>query len=124
MEEKEICCVCGKSIHGDGIGTGHGIDEHGNKVCYECCGKRDAEQLAALEPGTPMYLYLSGEYVTNWPGTLKIRIIGQRTGRHNIAGTQTNVWFRYGGRNYHGTQYGNDSEICRVTALKEKRAAC
>lgn len=113
-------------------GTGYGYMPNSDKpVCYECCGKRD---LADMEAGKPMTLYLqvsplsigghgswyrrtSNCTLSNWPGTLKI--VGTcRKGAHNIASTRYDVWFTFAGHNWHGVQYGENTQLCRCKVVK------
>lgn len=119
----KMCIDCGRVITGDGIFTGYGITTDGSVVCFDCCGTRDREKLLALNPGESMAMYLTrdadgaGE-VTNWPGTFRIRIHATRRGRHNFAGSRTDVWFPFGGNAYHGVQYGSNTDVIHVTRVK------
>ena len=101
-----------------------------DKVCFACCGKRDETDM--LERGkATMYLSLKqlpGDnfkswQVSNWPGTLAITVSMRREGRHNIAGKRYDVWFRFHGRKWHGTQYGDNTQICHVKRLKAATVA-
>ena len=77
-------------------GTGYGRTPEGSIHCYDCCGD-------------------------NWPGTLSIPVVGQpNIGRHNIAGIRRDVWFCFEGANWHGAQYGNNSDLVRCRKLKPK----
>lgn len=103
-------------------GTGYGRDAEGRTFCYQCCAAQDRRQMA--ETGRAV-LYLtteghsSGPYVlTNWPGTLRIPVRAASTGRHNIAGSRTDVWFSFGGRRWHGVQYGDFSQLTHCRRLK------
>lgn len=117
-----VCADCGKTIEppANSCGTGYGTARDGAKVCYECCGKRDAADMRQSGRAT---LYLSGKLgvdarVTNWPATLVFPVGSFKTGRHNVAGFRFDVWFR-GPDNatWHGVQYGRNTEIlhCRRT---------
>lgn len=109
-----------------GVGVGYGCDADGNLVCYACCGDNDAR---ALRDTGRAVLYLtwrsdtgrggaSRAYVSNWPGTLRLPVYASRKGRHNLARTRYDVWFRFEGREYHGVQLGEWSDICRVRRVK------
>lgn len=64
-------------------------------------------------------LYLSNGEVTNWPGTLRFPLWSSKRGRHNIAGTRKDVWFKDGSGNmWHGVQYGEFTQICHCKRLK------
>jgi len=125
IEHRFVCAECGEEkVHvnsNDCGGTGYGIDRAGNKVCYACCGKRD---LADMRETGRAVLYLTeegpeGTFVSNWPGTLKMRIRHLRKGSHNIAGSRTDVWFAdCDGREWHGVQLGEFSQLCRCKRLK------
>ena len=120
-----ICSRCGKECISDGFGTGYG-ELNGKKYCYACCGELDSDTLAKLKPGEKVYLYLAEgkEYlpeVINWPGTLRIKCCARKNGNHNIAGIRRDVWFKHRGKNFHGVQYGNSSEICHVQVVKTIR---
>jgi hypothetical protein len=67
-------------------------------------------------------LYLTCEAgrwsVSNWPGTLAYpaRV---RVGRHNIAGSRRDAWFRdHAGRPWHAVSYG-DADLARCHRVKE-----
>jgi hypothetical protein len=116
-----ICSKCGEqNAVNTGGGSGFATDEKGGKICFKCCAVMDSEQMAK---DGEIVLYLvkneAGNYeVTNWPGTLRISAKKVYEGRHNIAGTQTHVWFTHSGREWIGVQYGRNSDVCRCKRLK------
>lgn len=123
-----ICKGCGKECVSSGFSTGYGIDnETGDHYCYECCGKRDREQmirdgktvlyLVRAAEGMPTGKFVYSSKVTNWPNTLSFNC-GVRKGRHNIAGTRYDVWFKCNNENWYGVTYGENTEICRCRRLK------
>ena len=123
MDSKVVCADCGKECIPDGCTTGYGIDKDDRKICFACCGENDRKR---LETDDRIDLYLTkndaGEYtVSNWPGTLKIRCGTPRKGRHNIARTRYDVWFKAGGHEWHGVQYGENTQIVRCQKLKAAR---
>ena len=75
----------------------------------------------ALTGKDKLCLYLTGkagqEEITNWPGTLRIKSRYVKSGRHNLAGTRTDVWFAFRGKEFHGTQYGEMNQVCHVRAV-------
>ena len=116
------CDTCGAKCVPTSCTPGYGEDQEGKRHCFACCGKRDKEGM--LETGRAV-LYLSrsqidGEWhVSNWPGTLKIWCQVSR-GRHNIAGVRYDVRFIFGGKQWSGVQYGDNTQICRCRRLKSK----
>jgi len=132
--EKVICAICGKECLSDGFGTGYGIDSKTNqKICYDCCGKQDYKFLDEMKVGDKALFYLrvnkrsfdffgkqcteESYEVINWPGTMRISANG-KIGKHNIAGIRRDVWFYRNGKEFHGIQYGNYSEICHIRRNK------
>ncbi len=122
MQEKVICSHCGAECVGDGFSTGYGMDENGNKFCFKCCGEMDRAQLLNMEMGGRMCLYLvkRGEewHCVNWPRTLDFRIWSVRVGRHNFAGRRYDFWFGVGGKNFHGTCYGDNTQLAHVRRVR------
>ena len=128
-EHRFVCSDCGEEkVHVDSMTTGYGVDSAGNKVCFDCCGKRD--RAAMIETGRAvLYLTVAGlsaaaplwPVVTNWPGTLKIQVESRSKGRHNLAGCRTDVWFNGpDGCKWHGVTYGDNTQICHCRRLKSK----
>jgi len=117
---KCVDCKQEKPIQTDG-GTGYALfGKSKRKVCYECCAIRDRKE---MDKTGKAVLYLSmipdtDYYVSNWPGTLKLPIHAMSKGRHNIAGVRYDVWFRFSGCNWHGIQYGDNTQICHCKRLK------
>lgn len=76
------------------------------------------------KPGDKFYMYLtgdiqSGHYVSNWPGSFKIRVY-PRKGRHNFAGVRYDFWFNVGNHEFHGVQYGDNTQVAYIRCLKRK----
>lgn len=97
------------------ITNGYGTTADGKRHCYDCCAEQDRQQMRETGRAT---LYLAGENVTNWLGSLKIRVMRQTEGRHNIAGVRYDVWFRFEGESWHGTQYGDFTQIVHCKRIK------
>lgn len=119
----DTCAICGKVLIPDGIAAGYGINDKGEKICYECCAKLDMADLTNLKHGEKICFYLSknksGQYeVTNWPGSMRIKVDCSWEGRHNIAGKRTDVRFHVGKKHFHGVQYGNWTQICHIKLCK------
>jgi hypothetical protein len=106
----------------------------GSKVCFDCCAILDKLDMAHFGKAT---FYLSrpakgwqaplgsskstGYRVANWPGTLSFDVTHISTGRHNIAGKRYDVWFTGpDGVLWHGTQYGNNTQICHCKRSKSR----
>ncbi len=103
----------------DAMTTGYGsFGKSKRKVCFECCGKREARDMAKTGKAT---LYLvskkDGYHVTNWPGTLDIRAGYVKRGGHNIGRTRFDAWFSFAGATWHGVNIG-DNDILRCKRLK------
>lgn len=123
MGNSFTCHQCGEhKTHESKFTTGYRIDRDNNKICYECCGINDKKELEAMMPGEKTYLYLSeketGWVITNWPGTLNIRCSRPKIGKHNMAGRRFDVWFSFAGNEYHGVQYGTNTQVLHVKRLK------
>jgi hypothetical protein len=106
-----------------GTGYGYYSAEPDKPVCYACCGKRERADM--IETGRAV-LYLTEregcDVVTNWPGTLSLPVRYKRTGRHNFAGRRYDVWFTGpDGANWHGVQYGDNTQICHARRVKGAR---
>lgn len=108
------------------LDCGHSSDKYGiidnKKLCYACCGEHDKKMLTQESRYT---LYLSGGFkegftVSNWPGTLTIKPTYVRRGRHNIAKSRYDVWFTFKGANWHGVQYGENTQLLHCKKLKLK----
>lgn len=110
-----ICSVCKQEkVTPVDCSTGYGINNAGEKVCFACCAIQDIENMKKDGIAT---LYLTKKdcltyEVTNWPGTLRIPVTSERTGRHNIAGKRYDVWFYVDGQRWHGVTYGDNTQIC------------
>lgn len=128
---ESICAICAKAIPAPAAGdisTGYGLDAAGDKVCFTCCGMIDKAEMILTGRAT-LYLTYDRELtsgrqvrvhnaaVTNWPGTMKIRA-AIRSGRHNIAGRRYDVWFTFAGRQWHGVNYGENSQVCHCKVNK------
>lgn len=91
------------------ISTGYATDPStGNRSCYECCATQDADWMAK---GLPIPLYDTDTHVTNWPGSLKIRITSRNISPHNIAGTRHHITFTFAGLDWYGDRYGDSTEL-------------
>jgi len=119
---KCVDCKQEKPVERDG-GTGYArIGKSKRKVCYACCATRDASDMRKTGRATLYLTKLGNGYeVSNWPGTLKLPVVCAKEGRHNIAGKRVDVWFRFEGREWHGVQVGEWTQICRAKALKGDR---
>ena len=101
------------------------------KVCYECCGKREWADMQATGVAT---LYLNhtttglacgcsgpsqDHYrVSNWPNTLTFKVDKIKKGKHNIAGSRYDVWFTdKDGRAWHGVQVGENTQLTHCKRL-------
>ena len=118
---RKVCHACADAIvldcghlpspHGP-YTTGYGRDARGKKHCYACCA--EMEKARMIETGRAT-LYLSGNKIADWPGTLSFPCRVKR-GAHNIARYRYDAWFTGpDGKPWHGVQYGDNTQIihCR-----------
>lgn len=119
----------------------------GKKVCFACCGVRDKQTMTEKghSKNLPLYLSYNGPkdkvtmplglcrnvvtlrpddwHVGNWPGTLQFKVHRMTRGRHNVASHRYDVWFAGpDGYVWHGTQYGDWTQIVHCTRTKEPTA--
>ena len=127
MRSQFTCSDCHKNIHHEvpahGGGTGYVTLKNGDKICYACCGKRDAEHLKTETRATLYLTYDASKHtasVRNWCGTLFIICSFPKKGRHNIAGSRYDVWFTHCGEEWHGVQYGDNTQIVHCRKLKRR----
>lgn len=117
------CQDCGKLC--DLQGT-YAIDKDDNRICYDCCGKRDESYMREHGRNT-LYLTIGTtpgtSKVTNWPGTFSRGNLWPKRSRHNIARWRYDVWFPFDGYLWHGVTYGDNTQICHCRKTKTK-AAC
>lgn len=114
------CDDCGQAITvpAGSIGTGYAYTTDNKRICYACCAIRDAAEMEATGRAT---LYLNAGHVSNWPGTLKIKTTAQRKGEHRAFGRRSvryDVYFMWRGKRWHGTQFGDNTQICHCKRLK------
>lgn len=109
----QTCVMCGKE-------TAEYGKMNDKFYCYDCCAVLDTQQ---MKDTNQIVLYLDQDqennyFVSNWPGTLKIMVEEIKKGKHNIAKTRYDVWFSYAGKNWHGVQYGEWTQLCHCKAVK------
>lgn len=119
MESKQTLCDCGHVAIGDGITTGYGQNQGGQKFCFDCCAKQETAAMIATGRAC---LYLVNDkgrdLVTDWPGKLRFPVEHMKTGRHNIAGKRFDVWFTGPqGQHWHGTAYGEQTQLCHCRRI-------
>lgn len=138
------CDQCGEhKEHKSDFSTGYGKNDAGQKICFACCGVNDRRDLLSLPIGGKTWLYLSSEineeqaslnplnyrsegyrefyrefHVTNWPGTLKIKVHRPSQGRHNFAGKRYDIRFTLEGSRFHGVQYGDNTQVLHIKRIK------
>ena len=141
--ESKVCEKCGYAgpwrVCGDGKAEGrlygHTKDDHIH--CDVCCGEADKADM--IKTGHAI-LYLTiaedidyfnrgqryGERycrcsISNWPGTMKYATGRIVIGHHNMARKRYDVWFDGpDGYIWHGTQYGDNTQICHCKRTKER----
>jgi hypothetical protein len=99
--------------------TGYG-EVYGQKFCYACCGEMDKRDIETADKFTLYLVKKNGkQFVSNWPGTLSYPVHHSSKGKHNIAVVRYDVWFTdHLGRNWHGVQYGDWTQICHCKRIK------
>ena len=116
-----VCDACGKTKTVDSaFFSGYGLTDSGAKHCYECCAKDDL-QFMKENNRTTLYLIETkggGMCIQNWPGSLNIPIRMYKRGGHNWGLIRTDVWFAAAGKNWHGKQIGNNSQLCHCESIK------
>lgn len=132
-----VCATCGKEYPAQTTGGntgGYGIDANNRKHCLPCCAEREKAHILENGKGTLYLVYeqepRSASYcgwftpkngkLTDWGGFLSIPINRIKRGGHNIAGCRYDVWFTFGGREWHGVTYGDNTQICHIRAIKSK----
>ena len=115
-----LCARCSMkcSMKGPGGSYGYiGVVGPDDKICYPCMARYELDDLLSTGKGI---LYLGKSTVTNWTGTLSWPITYQKKGRHNIAGTRYDVWFRVGVEKWYGVQYGENTQVIHCRRLRGK----
>ena len=115
--------------------AGYGEDRDGKTICYACCADIDRKAMdetgraamyfthdcggREIQPGCWDCHGRNNAEVTNWPGSLRYRVMAYRVGGHNIAGRRYDVWFRdHVGKEWHGVQYGDRTQLCHCRRMK------
>ena len=133
MNNSVIALDCGHSVDTSkhSISVGYATDASGKTYCYDCCAAQDRDE---MQRAGKITLYLSfddnsrpsdiGRYfhgnhkLTNWPGSLQIPIRCVKRGDHNMAGCRYDFWFTFKGREWHGVQYGDNTQLAHCRRLK------
>ena len=114
------CSICNleKTVAKSGA-VGYGLDKSGNKICYACCATLDLESMLQTGRAT-LYLGERNKTVSNWPGTLEIRVRSFSRGKHNLGKTRIDVWFSVSGDDYlwHGWHAGEWNTIVHCKRTK------
>ena len=117
-----ICSSCLASIvkPTDTLAVGYGKNDNGEKVCYPCCAERDKEYMREHGKIT-LYLDDKVDTVSNWPGSLRIKVIDRKIGKHNWNVERTDVWFQFEGNMWWGVHYGSSHQLINCRRLKNSR---
>lgn len=117
------CATCGqrKGLNTGGCGaTGYArTADRDEFMCYPCAAAAIAADL--VRDGRGM-LYLANRggalSLSDWAGERVYKVHRHTQGRHNIARVRYDVWFTGpDGKNWHGVQYGDNTQICHVRRL-------
>lgn len=127
-------CDKDKPVQHEG-GTGYASfgENREKKVCYECCAKIEWRHMQMTGQAT-LYLHQHESdcvcpdgpisYVSNWPNTLKFPVQQLTEGRHNIARTRCDVWFKdRDNRTWWGVSYGDWTQLVHCRRLKDRSLA-
>lgn len=138
LTANKICFECNQECipEANSMGTGYGLNENDQPICYACCALIDIKRMS--EDGKAV-LYLqeiegarefnakklgnawlkATHKITNWPGTLEIPIYKVKVGNHNMAGKRYDFWFVFKDQTWHGTQYGDNTQIAHCKRVKK-----
>lgn len=132
------CIKCGKPFISNGLETGYGQNDKGERICYACIGFEDREALIRdgkqtgylsmkhrIYDGLGIIRYGQGRDAMedgtygNWPGTFTIPINGTnaKSSVNNFGAERIDFWFTFEGAKYWGYCVG-DTEIARVKRIK------
>jgi len=107
---------------------GHGVFAPGGKINLALTPQQIAEhnrllteaEVKAMEDQTRIALYLvktdEGYRVGPWTDAKRWPVVRYRPGRHNMAGTRIDVWFKAAGADWWGRNTG-DSDIVHCRRL-------
>lgn len=115
------CYRCAGSL-ADGYGTRNPVTgTEPVRICYDCCADYERESMHATGRAV-LYLDEKRHTVTDWPGRLRFQVRGLTKGRHNIAGTRIDAWFKDDeGRTWHGVLYGEMTQLLHCKRLRAAR---
>jgi hypothetical protein len=103
-----------KRAYVDGMMAGYGwIND--KPMCYACCAQSD--RLEMLATGK-VALYLVKNEVTNWPGTLRFKVVARRPMRHAFARAEIAYFTGPDGKQWSAKNIG-DSDIAHCRRLKK-----
>lgn len=105
------CDRCGlDKSHTSSLTTGYGTTQDGEIHCFDCCALDDIDQMKETgeivlyltmkddqlpgETTGKTYGYMTPETLTNWPGSLKFKILSWSRGRHNWGLPRFDLWFK------------------------------
>lgn len=132
QRQTDTHCACGRKFadYKTEMSTGYGVDRKtSQRWCFHCCGEHDIARMI-FDGKATLYLsvakapeetsingikcFTNTRYeLTNWPGSVKFPVAFYSEGRHNIAQTRTDVWFRGpDGHIWWGVQYGEWTQLC------------
>lgn len=124
MKTEFICSHCGQNkVHEDSLTTGYATNDKGEKICFACCGEIDRKYLNDNGKLSGYFTESAkdGDFFTNWPGTLKLRVTYKRKSWHNWTGKngRTDFWIHTNDASYHGVQIGHNSQCATIRKVKK-----
>lgn len=129
------CTICKAEFVPSTISTGYGIDKHGHRICFSCCGKLDERALkrdgklvgyltykqVPINYRKTGYIDIEDGFFTNWPGTFKIRVLRVKKSFNNFRAPRLDFWFMWQGMEFHGVNVGNNSQVATVKRVKGRK---
>ncbi len=122
IEHRFVCVDCGEEkIHVDSLTTGYGIDKQGAQGLLLLLREADSADMSATGRAV---LYLTeegpeGAVVSNWPGLRSFGSVTSAWVLTTLPVGAVDVWFTDSdGREWHGINYGHNSQLCHCRRLR------
>lgn len=122
-------CGHAESPHSDHT-RGYSTDSNGKRSCYNCSAEiqrqfmRDDGRATLyltknlnFDPARLSSPYAPTHYIGDWPGGIKLPVWHVKKGRHNITRVRYDFRFRFEGTEWHGVQYGDNTQLAHCKRL-------
>jgi len=115
-------------LHGM-AGVGYATNSAGERVCYACCAVADEKQ---MQEDGKITLYLESSptreanTVTNWPGSLKFRVVFWKKSKHAFGHNMIIAYFKdsngawWSAKNIGDTQIAHCRRLAQSTVKRER----